>query len=86
LWFVEAGWHGIDWPMRDALTKRVRGSVGSGMDMTSKRYDITWTAKTEKRARAIASKIGEAVYGENDLRVRHGVPVTHVRLNVYRGD
>jgi hypothetical protein len=85
LWFVEASWHGLDWPMRDALTKKVRGHAGSGMYMVTKRYDIDWTTSSQERALAIGKRVVAAVKAENDLRVRHGIPVTHVRVRIYEG-
>jgi hypothetical protein len=85
LWFVDASWHGLDWPMRDALTKKVRGSAGSGMYMVTKRYNIDWTTSSHDRALALSKRVAAAAKAENDRRIQHGHPVTHVRVKIYEG-
>lgn len=56
-WCVEASFRGVNWALRDALKKAVRGADGSGFDFIRRRSDVTWTVRTEEKACEIATQL-----------------------------
>jgi hypothetical protein len=68
-WSVEASWPGLDWGLRNKITKSVPGSSGSGFDFVMNRYDVTWGASTPERAAKIAARVRKATPRKVRVRV-----------------